>query len=66
MKNEIEEKINSPEFVAALSALESVGPIVLGNPRMDKAYKTLRLLGLSKEETVEMLNKEVNRRLSNL
>jgi hypothetical protein len=51
-------KINSPLFKEILQLTEHLGPFH-SNPQIDKAYRTLRLLGVSEENTKKMINDKV-------
>ena len=45
-----------------LQATEHFSPIISDNPKIDRAYRALRIFGLSQEESVEMLCEELSRR----
>jgi hypothetical protein len=51
--------INSVAFQGMLSATEHLGPFHL-NPKIDKVYRILRILGLSEKDTKELLNQEIH------
>lgn len=54
---------HSPAFRAALRLTESFGPFSQ-NPKIDEAYRTLRLMGISPKEAKEMIEKEIETRLT--
>jgi len=57
----IETMINSPAFDSVMNATEHLGPFH-PNPKIDKAYKTLRLLGFPEIRARELIEDELARR----
>jgi hypothetical protein len=53
----------SPAFRAALSITKELGPFS-NNPKIDEAYRTLRLMGVPANEAVTLINDEIERRKS--
>jgi hypothetical protein len=53
--------IESPNFIGMLQATEHLGPFH-SNPKIDKVYRILRIMGLSEHETKKMINAEISRR----
>ena len=52
-------KTDSPAFKFALALSKSLGPFS-SNPKIDEAYRSLRLLGLSREETINAIQEKLN------
>jgi len=57
----IETIINSPAFDSIINATEHLGPFY-SNPKIDKAYKTLRVLGFPEIKAKELIEDELERR----
>jgi len=59
----LEKTINSSAFQSCLQTTEHLMPFS-SNPKIDEAYRTLRLLGFPAKESGEMINNEINRRIN--
>ena len=54
MKTKIEKIIDFPAFSAMLNLTEHLGPFH-PNPKIDKLYRCLRILGMSEEDTKKFI-----------
>ena len=52
---DIEDILSSPAFKACMQAMEHLGPFS-SDPKIDRAYRALRLTGLSQEDTIDLIN----------
>lgn len=46
----------NPAFGPVMSILDNLGPIVPNNPKVDKMYKSLRLIGIPQKEATEVIH----------